>query len=59
MDYGNDSNTSVSMEDGGRNITTENDVNYGDSSVVPNPHPATATPDIPSEVPVREGKPTK
>lgn len=59
MDYLFDNPSSSSMEEGSQNITTESDIDYGSSSEVANPHPATATPAIPSEMPVREGKPAK
>ncbi|MDF2906884.1 MAG: hypothetical protein K0R34_2205 [Herbinix sp.] len=53
MDYCNDSNASPSIDNSSKNSAVENDVDYGNSSEISNPHPATATPNIPSEMPNR------
>lgn len=55
MDYSKDSNATPKKDTGSKNVTIESDIDYGSSSEVSNPHPSTATPDIPSEMPVREG----
>lgn len=53
MDYCNDSNATPSIDTGSKNVAIENDVDYSSSSEISNPHPATATPHIPSEMPNR------
>ncbi len=53
MDYSNDSNATPSKDTSSRNAAVENDIDYSSSSEVSNPHPATATPNIPSEMPNR------
>ncbi len=53
MDYCNDSNATPSKDAGSKNAVVENDIDYGNSSEVSNPHPSTATPNIPSEMPNR------
>ncbi|MDF2485497.1 MAG: hypothetical protein K0R46_1665 [Herbinix sp.] len=59
MDYSNDSNATPNKDTGSKNVTTESDIDYGSSSEVSNPHPSIATPDIPNEMPVREGTSSK
>lgn len=53
MDYCNDSNAIPSIDIGSKNLAVESDIDYGNSSEINNPHPATATPNIPSEMPNR------
>ncbi len=51
MDYCNDSNATQSKDTDSKNLAVESDFDYGNSSEISNPHPATATPNIPSEMP--------
>ena len=53
MDYSNDSNATPSKDTGSKNAAVESDIDYGNSSEINNPHPASATPNIPSEMPNR------
>lgn len=53
MDYCNDSNATPSKDTGSKNVSAENNIDYSNSSEISNPHPASATPNIPSEMPNR------
>jgi hypothetical protein len=56
MNNFNDSKGTPSKDTGSKNNNSDNDVDYKNSSEVQNPNPSTATPAIPSEMPVRESQ---
>lgn len=53
MDYCNDSNATPAKDPGSKDVSVENDIDYGNSSEIKNPNPDSATPNIPSEMPNR------
>lgn len=54
MNRTNDSKDSSFNDTRSKDNNSDNDVDYKNSSEIENPHPSTATPDIPNEMPAKE-----